>query len=102
MQTQLFDVTQNEERIFDLAVLHNLLQVLVLDQVLVDELLSGSQRKPNDEVRLQGQLIEPERSAHRLSADNFEYHVFRAPQKVTLVHRSQLLAQGLRLRFLLL
>ena len=39
MQAQLLDVAQNEEGIFYFSFLHDLLQVLVLDQILVDNLL---------------------------------------------------------------
>ena len=40
MQAELLDVAQDEESVFDLTFLDDLLHVLVLDQILVDLLLS--------------------------------------------------------------
>ena len=42
MQAELLDVAQDEEGVLDDSILHDLLQVLVLDQILVDQLLSGA------------------------------------------------------------
>ena len=47
MQAQLLDVAQNEEGIFYFSVLHDLLQVLVLDQILVYELLHIIEWQPD-------------------------------------------------------
>ena len=46
MQAQLLDVAQNEEGIFYFSFLHDLLQVLVLDQILVDDLLHCVEWQP--------------------------------------------------------
>lgn len=40
MKTKLLDVAQNEEGVLDLTLLYNRLQVLVLNEVFVDKLLS--------------------------------------------------------------
>lgn len=50
VQAQLLDVAENEKGVFDLPILHDLLQVLVLDQELVDEFLGGGEGQPNHQV----------------------------------------------------
>ena len=58
MEAQLFDVRKNEEGVLDLTVLDYLLEVLVLNQELIDHLLHGTQRKPDDQISLERQLVE--------------------------------------------
>lgn len=50
MEAQLLDVAEDEKCIFDLTVLHELLEILVFNQVLVDQLLSIREREPDYEV----------------------------------------------------
>ena len=72
--------------------MNNLLKILVLDDEFVDELLSGRQGQPDDQVRLQRKLVQFERSSRSLSTHDFENLVLRAPQEVSLVHFAELLA----------
>ena len=50
MHAKLLDVAQDEESVLNLSLLHDLLQVLVLDEELVDQLLHFGKGKPNDQV----------------------------------------------------
>ena len=47
MQAELLDVAQDEEGVLYDSILYYLLEVLVLDQILVDELLSGGKGQPD-------------------------------------------------------
>ena len=71
--------------------MNNLLKILVLDDEFVDELLSGRQGQPDDQVRLQRKLVQFERASCSLSAHDFENLVLRAPEEVVSVHFTQLL-----------
>ena len=96
MQAELLDVAQDEEGVLDDSILHDLLQVLVLDQILVDQLLSGAQRQPNDQISLERQLVNFKRSTCGFRANDLENHVFGPPQEMPFIHAAQLLAQSVR------
>ena len=57
MQAKLLDVAEDEEGVLYLALLHDLLQILILDQKRVDELLRFRERQPDDQICFQRQLI---------------------------------------------
>ena len=96
MHAKLLYVTQDEEGVLDDPILHDLLQVLVLDQVLVDQSLSGAQRQPNDQICLEWQLINFKRSTGCFRANDLENHVLRPPKEMPFIHGAQLLAQSVR------
>ena len=58
VQAKLLDVAEDEEGVLYLALLHDLLQILILDQKRVDELLRFRERQPDDQICFQRQLIQ--------------------------------------------
>ena len=88
MHTKLLNVTEDKEGIFDLSFLHYLLKVRALDEELIDVLLHRREGQPDNQVRLERQLIKLQRPSHCLGTHVFENLIFGAPQEVALIHLS--------------